>query len=138
MKILFEETLAYRAELYACFKIRTRLSALSKAIKDICGQHELSIVNFESPVTDYKKGILKDGPASAIQNSIEVLKKIGFGLFTLANNHLKDFASQGVLETFNALREHQITFFGAGRNLTEARKSFIFEQGGKNWFSECM
>ena len=132
MKILFAGDFSVQGRAVRLFQDTDKAVSTFQGIKDICGQHELSIVNFESPVTDYKKGILKDGPCIRNpKNSIEVLKKIGFGLFTLANNHLKDFGSQGVLETFNALREHQITFFGAGRNLTEARKSFIFEQGGK-------
>jgi hypothetical protein len=128
MKILFAGDFSVQDRAIKLFEDRSKAAHAFNGVEEVCIQHDLSIVNFESPVTKCKTGILKDGPC--IRNpksSIEILQKIGFGLFTLANNHLKDYGEQGVIDTFNALKEQQMAFVGAGRNIDEARCPFIFE-----------
>lgn len=132
MKILFAGDFSVQDRAVCLFQDTDKAVGLFQCVKTICEQHDLSIVNFESPTTDCEKGILKDGPCIRNpKNSIAVLKMSGFGLFTLANNHLKDFGEQGVLDTLSALSEQQIAFVGAGRNLAEARIPFVFEQNGE-------
>lgn len=132
MKILFAGDFSVQDRAVCLFQDTDKAVGMFRCVKTICEQHDLSIVNFESPVTECKKGILKDGPCIRNpKNSLQVLQKTGFGLFTLANNHLKDFGEQGVLDTLNALREQRIPFVGAGRNLAEARQPFLYEQNGK-------
>jgi len=87
----------------------------------ICHSADYSLVNFESPVTNSSSAILKDGPN--LKNSpvsFELLKSIGFNVFTLANNHLKDYGPEGVLDTINGCKDHGIKTVGAGINIEEA------------------
>lgn len=129
MKLLFGGDFSVQDRAIGLFQDSERAIETFRPISDICKHHDLSIVNFESPVTDRKEGILKDGPC--IRNpktSIDVLKRTGFGLFTLANNHLKDYGSLGVIDTISALDEYDIDYVGAGRNLQEARAPYTFEK----------
>lgn len=87
---------------------------------------DYSVVNFESPVTNNTKAILKDGPN--LKNSFasfELLKSVGFNVFTLANNHLKDYGAKGVLDTINGCKEYGIQYVGAGANIEEAIKPLV-------------
>jgi len=43
----------------------------------------------------------------------------------LANNHILDYQTEGMFDTFNSLTEFGIPFAGAGKNITEARKPAI-------------
>ena len=88
-----------------------------------CKLADYNIVNFESPVTNNTKAILKDGPS--LKNSLasfDLLKKMGFDIFTLANNHLNDYGATGVLDTINGCKEYGIKYVGAGSNIEEAVK----------------
>jgi poly-gamma-glutamate synthesis protein (capsule biosynthesis protein) len=58
---------------------------------------------------------------------IDELKWMGFNLFGVANNHSNDFTWKGLVDTLEALREHDVTFAGGGMNLGEARSPAYFE-----------
>jgi poly-gamma-glutamate synthesis protein (capsule biosynthesis protein) len=127
MKILFAGDFSVQDRSKKIFKsIDSGVNALS-AINPICSQHDLSIVNFESPVTNCMNPIVKDGPN--LKNpllSINVLKEIGFGLFTLANNHLNDYGEQGVLDTIGQCKATGVMTVGASKNLEDSRHPFIY------------
>ena len=55
---------------------------------------DLSVTNLESPVIDGGSPIEKTGPVlKSPVESLAVLKKAGFGLVTLANNHILDYGT---------------------------------------------
>ena len=93
---------------------------------------DYSIVNFESPVAPIDaRPIIKDGPS--LKNpfeSLEVLKEIGFNAVTLANNHLNDYGTQGVLDTLQACCDNGLMAVGAGANMQEARKPLVLKKNG--------
>lgn len=132
MKILFAGDFSVQDRAKLIFEDRQKaINALSE-VSAICRNHDLCIVNFESPVTESCNPILKDGPK--LKNpkySISVLKETGFDLFTLANNHLKDYGIKGVTDTIDACLGSGIKVIGAGKNIAEARKSYIWEKDGK-------
>ena len=89
---------------------------------------DYSIVNLESPITESTKSILKDGPSLKNREAIfDVMRYCGFSIVSLANNHLKDFGSQGVLDTIKACQQHNLISIGAGENVLEARKPLILK-----------
>lgn len=49
---------------------------------------------------------------------------MNINLCTLANNHVLDYDEQGVLDTINFCKEHNIQTVGAGKNKEEAAKVF--------------
>ena len=87
---------------------------------------ELIAMNLETPLCDKASPILKSGPnLIAPIRTISGIKKINPYFYTLANNHIMDQGSEGLDSTISILRKNEISFAGAGRNLSEARKPFV-------------
>lgn len=132
MKILFAGDFSVQERAVTLFENIQDAEKAFEQIKDVCSEHELSVVNFESPVTDKGTTILKDGPCILNpRNSVDVLKNVGFNIFTLANNHLRDFGAKGVLDTMDACKKNEINYVGAGKTLSEARNPHIIESSDK-------
>jgi hypothetical protein len=51
----------------------------------------------------------------------DVLKNAGINLVSIANNHMMDYGTQGLLSTIEALNKAGILYVGAGRNASKAR-----------------
>jgi poly-gamma-glutamate synthesis protein (capsule biosynthesis protein) len=52
---------------------------------------------------------------------------------SLANNHIKDYGTEAILDTRRILRQHGIAFGGAGRDLAQARQiSYLDVQDGRH------
>ena len=50
-------------------------------------------------------------------------------MLILANNHIRDYGSRGVLDTIKVLEEYHIPYLGAGSDLEHSNKSLILESG---------
>lgn len=74
----------------------------------------IQLYNFKSP-TEYEV----------------IWKDLGVDIVTLANNHTLDYGKQGLLDTFAALDEQNISYIGAGNNLEEAKSAEIRMINGK-------
>ena len=75
---------------------------------------------------------MKSGPRLGVPSStIEVLKKVGFNIVTLANNHFFDQGQKGVENTLCACDELSIKVIGGGYSLFEARKPLLLEKEGR-------
>ena len=94
---------------------------------------DYSIVNLECPVlVEDAKGIDKGGPSlKAKPIVIKALKEVGVEMVTLANNHFYDFGNQGVVDTINKCKEHNVDFVGGGKNIKEAQKTLYKNIKGK-------
>ena len=83
---------------------------------------DIAITNLEVPLIEDGTPIKKTGPnLKAPVKSVEALKFAGFGLVTLANNHIMDYGWEGLKSTMEVCKKHEIDFIGAGENLTEAQ-----------------
>lgn len=92
---------------------------------------DLSITNLECPLTEEGQPISKTGPAlKAPLASADFLRKAGFDLVTLANNHIMDFGAKGLKDTLLTLEMAQINYLGAGKNMTDASGPFGIEKDG--------
>ena len=101
-------------------------------VSSLIKNSDLSIVNLECPATNYDKPLKKCGPClKAKPQDVELLKNAGFNLISLANNHIKDFNEQGVLDTIENLKKNNIAFVGAGENQEDAKKAYFIEIKGK-------
>lgn len=90
-----------------------------------------AIVNLESPVTNHDKPIVKDGPS--LKNDVKVfdiIKHCGFDTVALANNHLKDYGFQGIIDTLLQCKINNINYIGAGNTVVEARQPLVYTEGG--------
>ncbi|MBM1106768.1 CapA family protein [Aurantibacter crassamenti] len=87
-----------------------------------------SITNLECPTTDVGSTILKTGPIlKASPKSLSALKKAGFNLLTMANNHILDYGQEGLKKTTNECDKLNINYVGVGKSLNDARKAFNFD-----------
>lgn len=94
---------------------------------------DFCIANLEAPIVkDKATTIKKSGPCLGVSfSTIEVLKQVGFGVLTLANNHFFDQGQKGVENTINTCNESCVATVGGGKNITDARKPLLLEKDGK-------
>ncbi|MBP1752117.1 MAG: putative enzyme of poly-gamma-glutamate biosynthesis (capsule formation)-like protein [Geobacteraceae bacterium] len=93
---------------------------------------DITVGNLEAPITRTgteftgKKFRFKTSPRAA-----QALRRAGFSVLTLANNHMLDFGSVGLEETRKHLERAGILYTGAGKNLAIARKPALVYVKGK-------
>ena len=92
-------------------------------------QSDLNIFNLEVPLTDIDSPIDKFGNnLKSPTKTIHAYTKLQPLLLGLANNHCYDHGFEGLTTTIQLLNSHRIQWAGAGDNLHEAKKPFIFEK----------
>lgn len=105
---------------------------IGENLKKLLELSNFTIFNLEVPLTDKSTPIKKCGPnLIAPTKTIAGLKTINPHFFTLANNHILDQGEQGLNSTMSLLDKYGIAYAGAGKDLEEAAKPYIFEQDGK-------
>lgn len=100
-------------------------------VKSIVSKSDMAMGNLECPLTLEGIPVLKNrnivfnaDPANAYS-----LKKAGFDILNLANNHVMDYGSKGLLNTVIFLEKQGIATVGAGRNKDEAHKPAFIKKG---------
>ncbi|MCC2684754.1 MAG: CapA family protein [Paenibacillaceae bacterium] len=93
-------------------------------------QPDMTIANFESPVTTRGTPQQKDYVYRTSPNALPPFKEAGFDLVTLANNHTLDYGEPGLLDTMSNLDKAGILRVGAGHNADEAFKPVIVNKNG--------
>ncbi|MCC7203517.1 MAG: CapA family protein [Phycisphaeraceae bacterium] len=92
---------------------------------------DLSVANLELPLSDLGQPIIKDGPA--LQGPPAAIAGVAFGGFDvvdMANNHVKDYGPESMLETVELARRHGLGVVGVGRSLEEAWQPLFVERHG--------
>jgi len=105
----------------------------SSEIIDFFNRSDINILNLECPITNGVSGkkIIKTGPhLYTTYKIIDSLKSINIGYLTLANNHIRDFGSESLINTLDLCEENNIKTTGAGKTLEEASKPLIIEKDG--------
>jgi poly-gamma-glutamate synthesis protein (capsule biosynthesis protein) len=91
---------------------------------------DIAITNLECPLTLQNTPLDKTGPSlRANPDTIALLKRAGFNLLTLANNHILDYGNRGLAETLATCRQNDIDATGAGLNLHEASRTYHKQVG---------
>lgn len=102
-----------------------------EVLKDVLqetSKADYSIVNLECPICEGNHPIIKTGPNLFTDASvIGALKYAGFNGVTLANNHINDYGSHGILNTIHELERAGIDCFGAGKDLESANRILFKE-----------
>lgn len=82
---------------------------------------DIAIANLEAPITEAINPIRKIGPhLSSDCRCLVEIKRLGFHLVTIANNHIKDYGEKGILDTIKACKDVGIDYVGGGDNLNNA------------------
>ncbi len=94
-------------------------------------QADVSFLNLENALSE-KGELLRGKPTYHRGNPAHVdgLVEAGFPCVNVANNHVLDFGEPALFETLDELDRKGIGHFGAGRNIDEARESYIIEKKG--------
>lgn len=101
-------------------------------VKDILPKADIVFGNLECPITSTGIPALKR-PYYLFKGepyNAEALKKSGFNLLNLANNHTIDYGREGLLNTIKLLEDNSIITIGAGQDKTSAHKPVFKEVSG--------
>lgn len=102
---------------------------LNKSTKDIIDintfkKADKRVVNLEQPISD--SDIIEDKCTLFTGSyAIRQLKEMRIDAVNLAHNHIQDKSLEGIEETIQHLNDGTIGNFGAGKNLTDAKKPYF-------------
>jgi poly-gamma-glutamate synthesis protein (capsule biosynthesis protein) len=102
-----------------------------EAVSNLMMQHECRIGNLETTVHYPEEGYPEAYPGGSYAmmspHGLNDLKRLGFNMFSAANNHSMDYSHDGLLATLKYLRETDIPCAGIGKNLGEASHPVFFD-----------
>jgi poly-gamma-glutamate synthesis protein (capsule biosynthesis protein) len=114
--------------------------AVLQKLRDRTAGSHLIFCNLESPITSHnvrtpgKKArdlsARKDFALRSDRGTGILLKKAGFNVAGLANNHVMDYTGQGLMDTMEELDSLGIRFCGAGKNRADAESPVLVDAGG--------
>jgi poly-gamma-glutamate synthesis protein (capsule biosynthesis protein) len=107
-----------------------------EVFEDVAGGlkgHDLVVGNLENPLCKGGSPIpgkctMRGGRAWA-----PILRKAGFNLLSLANNHIMDYGEEGLFSTIDCLQDAGLCWVGAGSNKKEACDPKYIETKGARW-----
>jgi len=85
--------------------------------------------NLEGPFAKHAEQQKRNFTYKVDPKNVRILRRAGFNVLTMANNHLLDCGREGIVETFSALKKHNIKYIGAGKNEEEAHSPEILQAG---------
>jgi poly-gamma-glutamate synthesis protein (capsule biosynthesis protein) len=94
-------------------------------------QADIVFGNLESPLS--KRGKVREDKGSILYSPPEVavtLEELNYTILCLGNNHMHDYGDQGLMDTIDILKNSEISYVGAGRNIDEARQAVTIEKKG--------
>ncbi len=99
---------------------------------DVFRNNDLNIVDLECPLTSTDKSRPKTGPyQKAKPIAINALSYAGVKLVAMANNHIMDYGTKGVEETFELLKDNDIASIGIGKSKVAAAEPYILDTKSK-------
>jgi poly-gamma-glutamate synthesis protein (capsule biosynthesis protein) len=92
---------------------------------------DLAVGHLEVPHTDRGVELQGDVPApGAPPENLAAIAQAGFGLLSLAGNHIADCGPEGIADTIAGLDAQAVAHCGAGLTLAQARAPAIVERQG--------
>lgn len=86
---------------------------------------DLVFGNLECPLSKRGRSLKNKCCLYSPAETVKSLKSVGFNVVSLANNHIFDYGYEGFADTIAILKKNNISWFGAGKNLEEARMPAI-------------
>lgn len=101
------------------------------SIKPILDDCDLSMVQFETPLSNNGEAIYKAGPNIRVKpECVNFIKECGFDIAALANNHIGDYGPIPVMDTMDVLDANGIKHMGAGKDLKNSQKPLFVKKNG--------
>lgn len=99
-------------------------------VRDMTKDADLAIVNHESPIPDDWVFHLHGFTFTGKPALTEIFVRAGIDWMSLANNHVKDAGTDGIIQTRKNLDRFGIKYAGAGKNLQQARQFSVLDVNG--------
>jgi poly-gamma-glutamate synthesis protein (capsule biosynthesis protein) len=110
-----------------------KIEVVYNDFKDVLTGNDLIITDLECPLTFSSEKRKKIGPhQKAHPGCIKLLHHAGIGLVAMANNHIMDYGSRGVIDTLELCKANNIDTVGIGRSGREAAEPFVFRKNGRS------
>jgi len=90
---------------------------------------DVSLINLEGVISDRGEAVRKSYTFRFIPEVAPALRDAGINAVLLANNHVFDYGEDAFLDSLLWLEKAQIGAVGAGRNIEDASKPYIFSNG---------
>ena len=120
---------------YVATLIKDNFDEPFEEVKDVFSESDIKFGNLECVLSDSNleniKGKAKNFCLKGPSDMTNVLNTVGFNILSLANNHIYDYAHEGLIDTIENLSRNNIQTIGAGLNLEEARELKIIEVNDK-------
>lgn len=87
--------------------------------------HNIVVANLEAPISNRGEIYPLKCSLRTDPEFIAGIKNAGIKVVSLANNHILDYGEDAFYDTLDILKNNQIGFSGAGKDLGNARKPFI-------------
>ncbi len=105
---------------------------LSEEVLDIMTNSDVMVANNEFTIST--RGTPIAGKAFTFRadpSRLKIYEEMGVDLVTLANNHVYDFGKDAFNDMLVSLKENNLPYIGAGRNLAEAMQPYYFVINGR-------
>ena len=99
-------------------------------VKHLLSESDINFCNLEIPFSESESKPVSGEISPYLKSNGEgvfALKAGGFNIVSLANNHIMDYGKSGLEYTVRLLKENNIGYTGAGKNLEESRIPAIIE-----------
>jgi poly-gamma-glutamate synthesis protein (capsule biosynthesis protein) len=96
------------------------------ALKKYFADGDLNIFNLETAITDHTIKEEKEYNFKADLAFLKTLKRVGFNVASVANNHTYDYGAKGFADTLQNLRSAGITYVGGGVNSRSAYHGRVY------------
>jgi poly-gamma-glutamate synthesis protein (capsule biosynthesis protein) len=105
---------------------------LSESIQEEFQKAHMVMVNEEFPFSNRgSKAEDKQFTFRIDPKYVQIFKDMMINVVTLGNNHVLDYGTEALQDTFTTLQGVDIQYVGAGNNLKEARETKYFDMGEK-------
>ena len=104
----------------------------SKALLEEMQSADILMINNE--FTYSNRGMPLKGKAYTFRANperVQAIAELGTDILSLANNHVWDYGEEALLDTLETVKQAEIPYVGAGRNLEEAMKPVYFIANGR-------
>jgi poly-gamma-glutamate capsule biosynthesis protein CapA/YwtB (metallophosphatase superfamily) len=100
------------------------------AMRELLKSANVAMANLESPIDDQFRYHTGGTTFTGDPKLLDGLQRAGLDFVSLANNHIQNAGSDGILETVAELDRRRIAHSGAGKDFAAARKPAILTANG--------
>lgn len=133
IKLLFGGDVTFGDTYHNIAKIGKNYGYSFEKLMPLINSSDYFVINLETSVTEHNKKFPKEFNFKAHKEDLKILKAGKVSAVSIANNHIYDYGRKGLFDTFAALEEYGIPYFGAGKTYEKAREAHRVTIKGKKF-----